>query len=233
MEFVRIPKGKFTMGSPKNEVGYSDDEEEIDVQISRDFYIGRFLVTQEQYKVITGDNPSASKGNRLPVENVNWEDAVKYCAALSKKLNLKASLPTEAQWEYACRAGTKTPFHFGSKLNGDLANCDGRIPYGTETKGAYKGETCAVGSYPANPWGLYDMHGNVMQWCQDWFGSYKDLETKKDPVQMKPQSKDIKVLRGGCWATDAIDSRSAGRCWTDPRSRTLVIGFRVCLALEK
>ena len=236
MEFVRISKGKFTMGSPKEkeEKERGDDEDEHEVEITKDFYLGRYAVTQAQYKAIVGENPSSFKGDRLPVETVSWDDAVKFCEKFSTKLNRKTMLPSEAQWEYACRAGTRSPFHFGTKLNGDLANCDGNYPYGTETKGDYKKKTVEVGSYPANPWGLYDMSGNVYQWCQDWYGPYQKLDSTRDPVQLIKQSDNYKTLRGGSWNNDARNCRSALRNWGGPDNRGIgIFGFRVCLPLEK
>lgn len=233
MDFVRIPKGTFTMGSPQEEEGHRDDEGQHQVEFTNDFYLGRSPVTQAQYKAITGDNPSRFKGDRLPVEKVNWSDADAYCKALSKKLKRKVSLPSEAQWEYACRAGTRTAFHFGSKLNGDLANCDGNHPYGARTVGPYKMKTTAAGSYPANVWGLYDMHGNVWQWCQDWYGPYSKLEDTRDPLQAKKQSDNHKVLRGGCWEAVAAYCRTAHRLENNPDDRGYLVGFRVLLSLEK
>ena len=129
---------------------------------------------------VVGNNPSRFKGIKRPVEQVSWEDSQQYIQKLNSLLagtpgapsGFKFSLPTEAQWEYACRAGTTTPFNFGSVLNGDKANCNGNYPYGTTTKGKYLQKTTEVGSYPANAWGLFDMHGNVWEWCSDWYGNY-------------------------------------------------------------
>ena len=245
IEFVRIPKGKFTMGSPKGEASWQVDNISVDyedvedpqheVEITRDFYLGRYVVNQAQYRTITGKNPSHFKGDRLPVDQVIWDEADDYCKVLAKKLRRKISLPSEAQWEYACRAGTRTPFYFGSKLNGDLANCSGDGPYGTKMKGPVKGKTTVVGSYPANPWGLYDMSGNVYQWCEDWLGSYSKLEGSRDPIQINGQGW-YKVARGGSWKHDAGSCRSAFRLlgWfendvkSDPQ-----FGFRVLVSLEK
>lgn len=199
------------------------------MEITRDFYLGKFAVTQSQYKAIAGEKPSRFKGERLPVQNVSWDDAVKYCEKLSKKLNQKVTLPSEAQWEYACRAGTKTPFHFGSKLNGDLANCDGNYPYGTEVKGTNKDYPTEVGTYPANPWGLFDMHGNVWQWCQDYYGPYEKIDSSRDPIQLVEQSFRDRVIRGGSWFDNAMYCRSAYRSGI----AVYYVGFRVCLPLEK
>jgi formylglycine-generating enzyme required for sulfatase activity len=235
MELVRISKGRFTMGSPKEEKEPESYDEQHEVEITKDFYLGRYTVTQAQYRRVTGQNPSRFRGDRLPVEQVSWEDADAYCKALSKKLGRKVVLPSEAQWEYACRAGTRTPFYFGSKLNGDLANCNGNYPCGTEVKGAYKTQTTEVGSYPANPGGLYDMSGNVWQWCEDWYGPYSKVEGNRDPLQLIKQSGNFKACRGGSCFISAQQCRSAyrGFCKPDYRSDNISYGFRVLLSLEK
>src|SRR5581483_2973511 len=186
MEFVLIPKGKFTMGSPKDQTGHRKDEVQHEVEISKPFYMAKHLVTQEQYEAIIGKNPSSfcngGTGShkvkdldtkQFPVEMVSWDDAQAFCKKLAEKDKQKRKfrLPTEAEWEYTCRAGTTTPFSFGSKLNGKEANCNGeKPPYGTNARGPNKGRTTKVGDYGANPWGLCDMHGNVWEWCEDYYG---------------------------------------------------------------
>jgi formylglycine-generating enzyme required for sulfatase activity len=247
MEFTRIPKGRFVMGSPWFELERRGDEPEHEVEITKEFYLGRYPVTQAQYKAVTGLNPSRftgvglpvkceSTGARLPVESLSWEDANRYCELLSVKLGRKASLPTEAQWEYACRAGTQTPFHFGSKLDGGLANCYRACPYGTDIRlPENEWMTTEVGSYPANPWGLYDMHGNVCQYCSDWYGPYALLTDNRDPVQhvRQPQTPD-RVTRGGCWQSSAHACRSAFRGRFEARiDPTDLNGIRVCLPLDR
>ncbi len=227
MEFVHIPKGTFLMGSPDGEMeAKADQKPQHRVEITQDFYLGKFEVTQAQYKAVKGADPSSSKGGRLPVENVSWDDAGGFCSTLSARVKRKVELPTEAEWEYACRAGTTTPFHFGSKLNGDLANCNGDEPYGTEVKGANKGKTVEVGSYPANPWGLHDMHGNVWEWCRDYYGPYDKVTSLIDPFQSTKQSSDYRIIRGGSWFGSARDCRSAGRRSLPPDNRR-GYGFRV------
>lgn len=215
MEFVRIAKGKFTMGSPKDEKGHREDEAQKEVTIDNDFYIAKYETTQSQYKAVTGDSPSSMEGERLPVECVSWDDTMtKFCGPLSKKLNRIVRLPTEEQWEYACRAGTTTPFHFGSKLNGDLANCNGTSPYGTEQKGKdNQGKTVEVGSYPANPWGLYDMHGNAEELCANLY-----QEQRSHPS------------RGGTSVGGAEHCRSAGRGYIG--GATYPVGFRVVMSTD-
>ncbi len=232
MEFVRIPKGSFLMGAPDGEKEASSDEKpQRRVEISRDYYLGKYEVTQAQYKAVTGADPSKFKGGRLPVEMVSWDDATAFCSTLSSRVKRTVELPTEAEWEYACRAGTTTPFHFGSKLNGDLANHAGNFPYGTE-KGAYKQKTLEVGSYPANPWGLHDMHGNVWEWCRDYYGLYDKLESLKDPFQSTKQSNNRRVLRGGSWNVGAGNCRAAKRDNDTPDDRYYGSGFRVCFRLD-
>ncbi len=232
MKFVRIGKGAFLMGAPDGEEGAESDEKpQRQVTISRDFYLGMYAVTQVEYKIVTGQSPSHFKGDRLPVEQVSWEEAVTFCQRLTDSVKRRVELPTEAQWEYACRAETTTPFHFGSELNGDLANCDGNHPYGTNTRGPDKNTTVPVGSYPANPWGLYDMHGNVWEWCQDEYGPYAPGD-QTDPVQLPKQSKDSRrVLRGGAWDGYARYCRASDRSRITPNFLSNYVGFRVCFRL--
>jgi formylglycine-generating enzyme required for sulfatase activity len=238
MEFVRIPKGSFLMGAPAGEPEAEGDERFSDempqrrVEISRDFYLGKYEVTQAQYKAVTGESPSQFTGDRLPVEQVTWDEAMRFCEALSRKTQRKLRLPSEAEWEYACRAGTSTPFHFGAKLNGDLANCDGDFPYGTAVKGTNNKVTTAVGSYPANPWGLHDMHGNVSEWCRDYHGPYSALSSDPDPVQLTRQPEDRIVIRGGSWVSIAWNCRAARRHGYVQDYRSNDVGFRVLLAAE-
>jgi formylglycine-generating enzyme required for sulfatase activity/serine/threonine protein kinase len=235
MEFVRIPKGTFLMGAPDGEKGARNDEKpQRRVEISRDFYLGKFEVTQAQYRAVTGLEPSKSRGDRLPVDSVSWDDAIAFCSTLSGRVKRTIELPTEAQWEYACRAGTTTPFHFGSKLNGDLANCNSHAPYGTEVQGAFQGQSVEVGSYPANPWGLYDMHGNLWEWCRDHHGPYDKLTSLKDPFQSAPQLQERRVLRGGSWGgvIGASDCRAAFRNPMVPGLRGNIYGFRVCFRID-
>lgn len=232
MAFVRVAKGSFLMGAPDGEKDADTDEKpQRRVEITRDFYLGMFEVTQAQYRAVTGTDPSHFKGDRLPVEQVSWYDATAFCAALSKKTGRKTELPTEAQWEYACRAGTATTFHFGSTLNGDLANCDGGFPYGTDVNGASLQKTTDVGSYPANPWGLHDVHGNAFEWCRDYYGGYERVG-ERDPLQLTKQSEDSRVLRGGSWFYFARFCRAAYRRGRPPVGRYSFIGFRVCLPLN-
>ena len=193
--------------------------------------MGATEVTQAQWQKVMGSKPSFFKGDELPVEQISWDGAVDFCKRLSempeeKKAGRKYRLPTEAEWEYACRAGTTTPFHFGSQLNGRQANCDGTLPYGTDTKGPDLEKTSPIGTYPANAWGLYDMHGNVWEWCSDWSGEYP-TGSVTDPIG--PATGSLRVFRGGCWIKDAVLCRSAYRNGDVPPIRRF-LGFRVALS---
>jgi formylglycine-generating enzyme required for sulfatase activity len=233
LEMALIPAGKFQMGSPDSEVSRISDELQHEVTISRDFYIGRTEVTQAQWVSVMGKNPSFFKGDQLPVERVNWNDAVEFCNRLSempeeKKAGRKYRLPTESEWEYACRAGTTTPFHFGSHLNGTQANCDGTFPYGTIWKGPNLKITSPVGKYPANAWGLHDMHGNVWEWCSDYGPTDYPVGSVTDPSG--PSTGSSRVLRGGCWEDVAMYCRSANRIRGEPSNSSENRGFRLALS---
>ena len=228
MEMVLIPAGTFMMGSPESEAERSDDETQHQVTISKPYYLGKYPVTQAQWQQVMGNNPSHFKGDKLlPVEKVSWDETQAFCLKLKEITQAPFGIPTEAQWEYACRAGTKTPFHFGSELNGRQANCDGTAPYGTETKGPYLKKTTPVGKYQANAWGLYDMHGNVWEWCSDWEGDYP-TGSVTDPIG--PATGSSRVRRGGSWYNDAVCCRSAFRLGSVPSFRDYDLGFRVALS---
>lgn len=238
MKLVKIPAGKFTMGSPDSEKDRRQDEgPQHEVEITKPFYMGVYEVTQEEYQAVMGTNPSKfenvawQKTRRFPVEQVSWTEAVEFCRKLSelpdeKKAGRTHRLPTEAEWEYACRAGTKTVFHYGDSLSSSQANFNGAYPYGSGTNGPFLKRTTTVGSYPPNAFGLYDMHGNVMEWCADWYGDYTK-ETQKDP--QGPQKGQDRVLRGGSWNTVGHIGRAAVR-GNDSGYRSYVLGFRVVLA---
>jgi formylglycine-generating enzyme required for sulfatase activity len=236
MKFIRIPAGKFIMGCPKDESKQFDGEMEHEVEITRPFLMGVHEVTQEQYERVMGNNPSwfsesdigrdMVKGmdtKRFPVETVSWDDAQEFCKKLSereeeKKAGRSYRLPTEAEWEYACRGGatTHSAYSFGSTLSPKQANF-------SET-GLQR--PCPVGSYPANAFGLFDMHGNVWEWCQDYYGPY-DLSQKKDPTGPKNVPEERRVLRGGGWRFDGFYCRSAHRNWYIPIGHHYSNGFRV------
>jgi len=232
MKLVLIPKGTFQMGSPIEEEGADDDEAQHQVTISKDYYLGVTEVTQGQYEKVMGTNPSyfqkrvirKSDSSMYPVEQVSWEDAVEFCKKLSDLPEEKAAgrvyrLPTEAEWEYACRAGSKTAYSFGesSKSLGDYA-------WFYEHS---NGQTHPVGEKKANAWGLYDMHGNVWEWCSDWYGDYPNGAVS-DPVGTREGSD--RVIRGGCWINEAAYCRSAIRGGYDPSIRDDFIGFRLALS---
>ncbi|NEO98133.1 MAG: SUMF1/EgtB/PvdO family nonheme iron enzyme [Symploca sp. SIO2E9] len=213
LEMVEIPGGSFKMGSPAWEKGrYKDESPQHDVKVPT-FFMGRFEVTQEQYQQVMGKNPSRFKGNKRPVERVSWNEAMEFCKRLNQNQAERSySLPSEAQWEYACRAGEKTPFHCGKTITDKLANYDAIRTYASEPAGKYRRETTPVGSFPANGFGLYDMHGNVWEWCfDDWHNNYKGAPTDGSAWIGGTGSNDIKVLRGGSWLYYPVFCRCASR----------------------
>jgi uncharacterized protein (TIGR02996 family) len=232
MRFAWIPPGVFLMGSPESELEREDNETQHRVRLTKGLWLGVYPVTQDQWQAVMGNDPSESKGENLPVENVSWGDCQEFCAALSQRESRRYALPTEAEWEYACRAGTTTPFHFGNVLNSTQANCHNGLPYGTEEKGPYQGQMTAVGSYRPNAWGVYDMHGNVWEWCQDyWDEQVCHAREMEDPVNLVKDFDDRRVLRGGAWNYDARHCRAACRYWASARTR-YVMGLRVALRLD-
>jgi formylglycine-generating enzyme required for sulfatase activity len=230
MKFAWIPPGTFIMGSPNTEKGRGDDEIRHKVTLSKGLYLGVHAVTQEQWQSIMGSNPSHFKGEKnLPVEQVSWEDCQAFCKKLRQKAAKPYRLPTEAEWEYACRAGTTAPYHYGETVSTDQANYNGNFTFGNGKKGVYRAKTMPVGRFPANPWGLYDMHGNVWQWCQDWHGGYLQKDVT-DPQGAKLGTN--RVLRGGSWGSHPLFCRSANRNFSGPENRTEFYGLRVCFYLE-
>ena len=191
------------------------------------FYLGLFPVTQAQYEVVMGSNPSrfrgaAGGGPDHPVESVSWDDAAAFCARLSalpaeKEMGRVYRLPTEAEWEYACRAGTLTPFSFGASLSASQASFDGQHPYGEGSRGPAPPRTARVGTFAANLFGLYDMHGNVWEWCSDWFdAAYYQRSPRQGPPG--PAEGAFRVLRGGSWRNQAVTCRAAYRNALAPTS---------------
>jgi formylglycine-generating enzyme required for sulfatase activity len=236
LEMIRIPGGRFIMGSARrSENLYNDEGPQHEVRL-REFLIGRYPVTQAQWKVVMGSNPSYFKGDRLPVENVSWDEARDFCRRLNEKLGLSGAagyrLPSEAEWEYAARAGTTTEYAFGETISTDLVNFDGsQSP--DRRKGRYRGKTVEVGSLGApNAWGLYDMHGNVSEWCEDDFhGSYDAAPGDGRPwVDLVRAS--FRVNRGGGWYDPAVNCRSASRGYDAPGYRGFIIGFRLARSLR-
>jgi formylglycine-generating enzyme required for sulfatase activity len=246
MKLVLIPAGKFTMGSPATEAERNDNEKQHEVEITKPFYLGVYEVTQDQYQKVGGRPPNRSRfrGPDLPVENVFWNHAVAFCQRLSarpdeKKAGRKYRLPTEAEWEYACRAGSKTPFHYGKSLSSKQANFNGNYPYGKAEKGPYLRQTSKVGSYKPNAWGLYDMHGNVMEWCSDFYDpNYYKNSPKKDPrgpdkgVLSTDYNDFYRVVRGGSWVDEGRGCRSAFRFRAMPHDGYQIVGFRVVCEVE-
>ena len=227
MTFVRIPAGTFTMGSPADEPGRDNDETQHQVTISRPFSLQTTEVTQGQWKTVMGGNPSYFKdcGDPCPVEQVSWNDVQEFIRKLNEREGTnKYRLPTEAEWEYAARAGTTTPFHTGSCLTTDQANFDGNYPLSGCSKGEFRQKTVRAGNFAPNAWGLYDMHGNVWEWCQDWKGDYPSGSVT-DPEG--PSSGSGRVLRGGSWLGDAKLCRSALRLDGDPTVRDGSVRFRL------
>ena len=221
MKLRLIPAGEFMMGSPGTESDRDDDETQHRVSITKPFYLGVTEVTQEQYQKVMGTNPSQFKGPQNPVEKVSWADAVEFCRKLSAMPAEKTAghvyrLPTEAEWEYACRSGTTTAYGFGDDASrlGDY----GWFRSNSDSK------THPVGEKKPNAWGLYDMHGNVWEWCQDWYGDYPS-GSATDPTGATSGS--IRVIRGGSWGNDARFCRSASRGRSTPGSRRHYLGFRV------
>ena len=230
LEMIAIPGGTFLMGSPENEVErFSDESPQHEVTVPG-FFIGKYQLTQLQYQTIMGTNPSYFKGDNRPVEGVCWEDAVKFCQKLNHSTLGNYRLPSEAEWEYACRAGTKTPFHFGDNVTTDLVNYNGNYPYPSAPKGKYREQTTDVGIFPPNAFGLYDMHGNVWEWCEDErHENYINAPTDGSSWQSRI-SLGQKVLRGGCWHDYARYCRSACRLKSPCCSRNYFYGFRVVLS---
>jgi eukaryotic-like serine/threonine-protein kinase len=254
MEFVLIRPGKFWMGSTDEEVReafqnnkkynsnaqlewYTREQPKHEVEITKPFWVGKYQVTQKQWRdAVAGLRkvdldlnaaPSNFKGDDLPVERVSWND----CSEMIKRLNASGEgfvydLPTEAEWEYACRAGTTTPYWFGETITPDDVNYNGQYPFGTASPGLHRGKTIPVGSLKKpNAWGLHDMHGNVLEWCRDWFGQeyYQDAPSQ-DPEG--PKQGEYKVLRGGSWDSSAVNCRSAVRYRYVPDYRDSGVGFR-------
>jgi sulfatase modifying factor 1 len=229
MKLLLIPPGQFTMGSPQDEEWHRPDEILHHVTLTKAFYLGATEVTQGQWKALMGENPSFFTGDALPVETVTWEQAAEFCRRLSERERVPYRLPTEAEWEYACRAGTTTPFHTGETIRPDQANYDGNRTYAGGKKGVFRESTIEAGSLPPNPWGLHEMHGNVWEWCADWYGEYPQGATR-DPTG--PASGDRRVFRGGCWINFPAVCRSANRAKVAPVSWNFHLGFRVVRVLD-
>ena len=238
LEMIMIPGGTFMMGSPETEEGSTDDERPQHPVTIKGFCLGKYQVTQAQWKAVAAfpqvnrelkPNPSYFTGDNRPVEHVSLYDAVEFCSRLSQYTGRTYRLPSEAEWEYACRAGTTTPFHFGETITTDLANYDGGSSYGQGSEGVYREETTEVGSFEvANNFGLYDMHGNVWEWCQDhWHSNYEGAPTDGSVWLNNEKGTNLKLLRGGSWGSNPVSCRSACRNLNDLDFNNYNIGFRV------
>jgi formylglycine-generating enzyme required for sulfatase activity len=227
LEMVVIPGGMFRMGSREGE-GYDDERPQHIVRIAP-FLMGKYPVTQEQWAaVMKWTPPYRCKGARRPVDRVSWNDASEFCERLAIKTGRAYRLPSEAQWEYACRAGTTTPFYFGQTITTDLVNYVGEHTYLSEPKGVYRHETTEVGSFPPNAFGLYDMHGNVWEWCADaWHDDYSGAPGDGGVWERGGASQ--RIVRGGGWHEPPGLCRSAARLKFDPAEGEDFVGFRVIL----
>jgi formylglycine-generating enzyme required for sulfatase activity len=252
MELALVPAGSFRMGSPETEYASersangpagADERPQHLVAVTSPFYLGLYPVTQRQYTQVMGTNPAEFNDNNRggpdhPVERVSWADAQRFCERLSslpeeREAGRLYRLPTEAEWEYACRAGTGTPFWWGDSASSHQANFDGSFPYGAAPRGLYLGRTTRVGSYPVNAFGLYDVHGNVWEWCEDYYEPrYYDHSPSHDPLG--PTKGNRKCARGGSWSNSAADCRSACRdYWYGVDYARNNIGFRVAMTVSR
>ena len=242
-----MPPGRFWMGSPEEEPERRSEEGPQHLVQLQGFFLSQTPITQGQWRQVADwkpnkgqrawskklkPNPSRFKGDQRPVEQVSWDDAMEFCHRLSQRSGRHYTLPSEAQWEYACRAGTISPFHCGSTISSKQANFDGTKVYGDGEKGEYRQQTMDVASFPANPWGLHDMHGNVWEWCADhWHGNYEGApEDGRAWIDEGAKANDLngRLLRGGSWGSLPRYCRSACRDDNHPDFRYNLIGFRVC-----
>lgn len=224
-----IEPGTFLMGSPNSEAERWDDEgPQHSVTLTKGYWLADTACTQALWQAVMGNNPSWFKDDvQSPVENVSWDDVQPFLRALEALLpGVEACLPTEAQWEYACRAGTTTAFSFGDQITSEQVNYDGDYPYAGGKESKYRGRTLPVKSLPINAWGLYEMHGNVNEWCADGLRIY-DATQQQDPLG--PIDSPQRALRGGSWLNDARDARSAYRFDSGSGRRRDYLGFRLCL----
>ncbi len=245
------PSGKFIMGSPANEPERRFDEEQVEVTLTKGFWMGKYELTQGQWKNIEGKLPGEltiqlPEGNDYPVGNVNFPETEEFCKKLTNLAhqsgelpeNWEFRLPTEAQWEYACRAGTTTATAFGNKLNRLQANFQGKPYNGAEDIGPSLNKATKAGNYPSNKWGLHDMHGNIFEWCRDWYhyklpgGIDPDLHDANTTASKNRTGDFSRVRRGGAWTDDGWPCRSAFRLKFEPERRYDHIGFRVVVVLK-
>lgn len=223
MTFTYIPAGRFMMGSPADDASRSDDEAQHPVILTNPYLLGITEVTQEQWQKVMGENPSHFKGKSLPVEKINWDDALAFCQKLAKIDGRRYRLPTEAEWEHACRAGTETAYYFGDNPD-DLRSVAWYRDNSRKT-------SRPVQQKPANPWGLYDIHGNVFEWCHDWYTPQPPQTLTKNPKG--PSTGTKRILRGGAWYAKQEACRAAYRGWNTPDSRLYTYGLRVLVELDQ
>ncbi|MEQ8386456.1 MAG: formylglycine-generating enzyme family protein [Coleofasciculus sp. A1-SPW-01] len=238
LDMVAIPGGTFLMGSSATDKKrYERESPQHSVTIPP-FFMGKYPVTQAQWQAVSNlpqvnkelnPDPSRFKGADRPVEQVSWYDCIEFCQRLSQYTGRNYRLPSEAEWEYACRAGTTTPFHFGETISTDLANYDGKFTYGEGARGKYREQTTPVGSFPvANAFGLFDLHGNVYEWCSDhWHDNYIDAPSDGQAWLIDDHQKHFRVMRGGSWFDDPWFCRCSLRFRNVPDYGFLDIGFRV------
>ncbi|WP_244142145.1 bifunctional serine/threonine-protein kinase/formylglycine-generating enzyme family protein [aff. Roholtiella sp. LEGE 12411] len=239
LEMVSIPRGQFLMGSPKDEPERFDSESPQHSVTVQSFFMGKFPVTQAQWRAVAmlppinrdlDPDPANFKGINYPVEQVSWDDAVEFCERLCQETGREYRLPSEAEWEYACRARTTTPFHFGETLIPSLANYNNNSIYSAGSQGTNYGQTSLVGSFPANAFGLYDMHGNVWEWCADhWHDNY-DGAPSDSSVWLSNDESQSRLVRGGSWKSSLRLCRSAYRSWNPQDGRGNLLGFRVAVS---
>ncbi len=221
-----IPPGTFLMGSPENEPERGDNEIQHQVTLTDGFWLAETTVTQQLWQAVMKENPSYFKESELlPVEQVSWDDCQKFCQQLNQCVpGLSVELPTEAQWEYACRAGTQTPFSTGEQLTSEQANYRGSHPYNDGAKGEYRGKTVTVNAFTPNPWGLMQMHGNVWEWCEDVWGDYEPQAQTNPLAQFESERR---VVRGGSWIDVGRRCRSACRDASRRGIADYLVGLRV------
>jgi formylglycine-generating enzyme required for sulfatase activity len=239
MEFVFIPPGRFLMGSGPGDPERQSYDVQHPVELSRGFYLGKYEVTQGEWVKLMHHNPSQFPdcGPRCPIETVSYDDIQAFIAKLGERSHARFRLPTEAEWEYACRAGTRTPYSTGATLTTAQANFDGREGEGGDPK-KFRGRPAPVGSYPPNPWGLYDLHGNLWEWCEDWFADYPAGPARDPKGPAREFARPVwdarggdwvfkRVIRGGSWYFNADSCRCALRYTHAPADKGFSLGFRL------
>ncbi|MBR8831046.1 MAG: Hercynine oxygenase [Chroococcopsis gigantea SAG 12.99] len=245
IDMVLIPGGVFTMGTPEGQRGdYTGSDQPPHLVVVPPFFMGKYAVTQPQWQAVANlpkvnldlnPDPSYFKATNRPVETVSWFDAREFCARLSRLTGRDYELPGESRWEYACRAGTTTPYSFGETITSALANYYAeRDPFADEAPGEYRQQTTPVGSFPPNDFGLYDVHGNVYEWCADgWHDNYQGAPANGEvwPAKADSRGDRFRILRGGGWGTETRQCRSATRSKFSPHNRYSVIGLRLAMSI--